>query len=292
MHKEEGFKGQLAIVLPGYIQLELQGNSLTKLLYPTDIGYYPCARHHFRERPHGCDQHILIYCIDGRGCANINGIHQTVVRNQYFIIPPGMPHWYAADNTNPWTIHWLHYSGEMAQHFAPSLGSVISIQSPERTGSRDRTYLFGEVYDTLQMGYSMDNLEFASACLWKLLASFKYREHYQRNIEMAKHDMVKKSILFMQDHINESLVLKDIASHCDYSVSHFSLMFRKKTTRSPIGYFISLKMQRACQMLDFTEMHIKEIAAELDFEDQFYFSRLFRKVIGESPLAYRKREKG
>jgi AraC-like DNA-binding protein len=135
----------------------------------------------------------------------------------------------------------------------------------------------------------MDNLEFASACLWQLLASFKYREHYQRNIEMAKHDMVKKSILFMQDHINESLVLKDIASHCGYSVSHFSLMFRKKTTRSPIGYFISLKMQRACQMLDFTLMHIKEIAAELDFEDQFYFSRLFRKVIGESPSAYRKR---
>ncbi len=279
-------------MLPGYIQLELQRNSLTKLLYPTDIGYYPCARYHFRERPYGCDQYILIYCIDGRGWADMNGIHQTVVRNQYFIIPPGMSHRYGADNTNPWTIHWLHYSGDMAQHFTTSVGSVISIQSPGRTGSRDRTHLFGEVYDTLQMGYGMDNLEFASACLWQLLASFKYWEHYQRNIEMAKHDMVKKSILFMQDHINESLVLKNIASHCGYSVSHFSLMFRKKTTRSPIGYFISLKMQRACQMLDFTGMHIKEIAAELDFEDQFYFSRLFRKVIGESPLAYRKRKKG
>jgi AraC-like DNA-binding protein len=45
-------------------------------------------------------------------------------------------------------------------------------------------------------------------------------------------------------------------------------------------------------MLDFTNMHIKEISSQLDFEDQFYFSRVFRKVMGLSPLEYRKRKKG
>ncbi len=45
-------------------------------------------------------------------------------------------------------------------------------------------------------------------------------------------------------------------------------------------------------MLDFTNMNIKEIANHLDFEDQFYFSRLFKKVMGVSPAEYRKRKKG
>jgi AraC-like DNA-binding protein len=51
-------------------------------------------------------------------------------------------------------------------------------------------------------------------------------------------------------------------------------------------------IQNACQMLDFTNMHIKGIAAQLDFEDQFYFSGVFRKVMGLSPLEYRKRRNG
>ena len=67
MKKREGFKGQRSIVLPDTITGKLRKNPLTRLLYVTDIGYYPKAKFHFRKRPHGVDQHILIYCVDGEG---------------------------------------------------------------------------------------------------------------------------------------------------------------------------------------------------------------------------------
>ena len=96
----------------------------------------------------------------------------------------------------------------------------------------------------------------------------------------------------MQAHVDKPMNLNELASNCGYSVSHFSMIFKKKTTRSPIEYFLGLKIQKACQMLDFSSMRVQEIASELAFQDQFYFSRLFRKMIGVSPMEYRKKRKG
>ncbi|MBC7626240.1 MAG: helix-turn-helix transcriptional regulator [Ferruginibacter sp.] len=54
-------------------------------------------------------------------------------------------------------------------------------------------------------------------------------------------------------------------------------------------YFNHLKIQKACQFLLFTKLRIKEISIELGIEDHYYFSRLFHKVMGVSPVCYRKK---
>jgi AraC-like DNA-binding protein len=290
--KREGFKGQQAIVLPVFIQEECKLNSLTKLLYTTDIGSYPEARYHFRERNEGSDQHILVYCLEGSGWLEVNGNRQLVGIDQYFVIPAQMPHRYGASNATPWSIRWLHFSGEKADLFVDPVVRVKEIESSEPSRFRDRLQLFEEIYRSLTMGYSRENLEYSSVCLWHFLGSFVYSSQYQRIREIQKHDIIEKSVLYMQEHVDKPLNLNELASHCGYSVSHFSMIFKKKTTRSPIEYFLGLKIQKACQMLDFSSMRVQEIASELAFLDQFYFSRLFRKMIGVSPVEYRKKKKG
>ena len=76
----------------------------------------------------------------------------------------------------------------------------------------------------------------------------------------------------MNNNIESRIVLGKLAELCGYSVSHYALIFKRKTSRSPMEYFNNLKIQRACQLLDFTDLHIKEIALQLNFEDQFYYS--------------------
>jgi hypothetical protein len=62
----EGFVGQRAIVLLRTILAKYcSPNPLIAGAY-TDIGYYPKAKFHYREREHGSDQHILIYCCEGK----------------------------------------------------------------------------------------------------------------------------------------------------------------------------------------------------------------------------------
>lgn len=290
--KKEGFKGQIAFVLPESIQEELKKNPLTKPLFLTDIGYYPDAQYHYRERTAGCGQYILVYCAGGTGWIEVDSSRRIIKKDQFFIIPAHLPHAYGSDNPDPWTIYWLHFSGEKAGDFAGQTFSLKSLDSGENSRNSRRTRLFEELYQNFSMGYSTENLEYSSICLWYLLGSFNYLPQFERIRGVQQHDIVEKSILFMNENIGRDIELKSLADLCGYSVSHYSMVFKKKTSRSPIEYFINLKIQRACQMLDFTDLSIKEISLELAFEDQFYFSRIFKKVMGVSPFDYRKKKKG
>src|SRR5437763_9389193 len=115
LRKNEGFQGQKAIVIPRKILSDLSASSdVAGALYITDIGYYPKAKFHYRERPEGADQHILIYCLEGRGEAIIGKTAFPVEAGDFFVVPSGVPHKYEADESNPWTIYWIHFKGRDA----------------------------------------------------------------------------------------------------------------------------------------------------------------------------------
>jgi AraC family transcriptional regulator of arabinose operon len=102
---------------------------------------------------------------------------------------------------------------------------------------------------------------------------------------------VEKTINYMQENINTMIRLDDLSSYAKLSTSHYSAIFRAKTGYSPIEYFNQLKVQKACQYISFTSMSIKNIALSLGVEDQYYFSRMFTKLMGSSPNEYRKKVK-
>ena len=86
---KNGFTGERALVLPRMIVDKLEEDPLTSMLHITDIGYYPKAKHHFRERKEPINQYVFIYCIDGAGWYRIGEQEYTVSANQYFILPAG-----------------------------------------------------------------------------------------------------------------------------------------------------------------------------------------------------------
>src|SRR6187549_2895079 len=109
MRKKEGFQGQKAVVIPRkIISKQCVGNKVIGNLFITDIGYYPKAKFHYIERSHGADQNILIYCIEGKGEVNIKKSNYQIGPGDFFVVPQKTAHRYAADETNPWTIYWIH----------------------------------------------------------------------------------------------------------------------------------------------------------------------------------------
>jgi transcriptional regulator GlxA family with amidase domain len=100
-------------------------------------------------------------------------------------------------------------------------------------------------------------------------------------------DWIDNAVDYMQKHINSNISLDDLCKHCNYSTSRFSSLFKQKTGYAPIDYFIQMKMQKASQQLDFSNRSIKDIAFSMGFDDPYYFSKRFRKVIGVSPQKYR-----
>ena len=157
--------------------------------------------------------------------------------------------------------------------------------------SDERIALFDRIFTTFLKGYSQSNLLLANLTLPFFLASFLVPGDFQKQpLVNVPTNPINKAIQFMQANLGQVLTLNHIAQSAHLSVSFFSRKFKQETGYSPIDYFNHLRIQKACQLLHFTELRINEVAAQLGIDDPFYFSRLFKKQMGISPVEYRKDE--
>lgn len=286
---KEGFVGQRMIVLPPNVRKWFSKNVLINGFYLTDIGYYPKAIYHDRERKTGSNAYILLYCIDGEGSVNMNNQSYTLKPNTFLIVPKLMAHRYKSSVTNPWSIYWVHFGGTNADAiYARSLeeGHIKVHSIPFDEG---RIKIFDQLFSILEHSYREKELEIVSMNLQHFISSLVY--YKQMNPIIFDIDSVSLSIAFMKKNLDKRLKTEEFAAQLGFSVSHYIRVFKQKTGSSPINYFNLLKIQQSCQYLYFTDRSIKEIAIKLGFDDQYYFSRLFTKLIGLSPLNYRKTHK-
>ncbi len=287
MERKEGFPGQLSYVVPEKVLKKIRQNPLIKDLYITDIGFYPNASHHQRTRKTGTSQYILIYNVSGSGYIKLGGITYNLSPDHFFIIPPNIPHSYYADKKDPWSIYWIHISGGKAKLLLKPDSTAIPIERIKTSRINARLELFHEIFNNLERGYNMEILEYVNLCLTHLLASFSHVKQYRSINDPLNNDPVNLAINYMLENITTKLNLKQIASEVNLSTTYFSRLFVKDTGFSPIEYFINLRIQHACHLLENKTLSILDVAHLSGFDDQFYFSRLFKKVMNTSPRNYR-----
>jgi hypothetical protein len=100
----EGFAGQDMFVIPRPILADARRHPLVGPLYPTDIGWYPSARYHYRERQNGAPEDHLMMCLDGHGYAVVDGKKSHLTAGHLLIIPRNCEHRYWAADDRPWSI--------------------------------------------------------------------------------------------------------------------------------------------------------------------------------------------
>ncbi len=291
---KDGFNGERAIVLPQIIVNIMNDDPLLSALYITDIGYYPHAEYHFRERTRSIDQYVFIYCVDGAGHYRIGGHEYSVQANQYFILPAGIPHAYWADKATPWTIYWIHFKGTLAPYYARNAVQPMDVKPEAHSRIGQRIDLFEEIFNTLKAGFSNENLHYVSSSFHYYLGSLRFIKQYRNagSGQVNDDNVADISIHFMKENMEKHLTLQAIAREVGYSPSHFSALFKKKTGHAPLSYFNLLKVQQACFLLDSTDMKVNQICYKIGIEDTYYFSRMFRKIMGMSPKTYRQSKKG
>jgi len=280
--------GRQRIEIPKTIlKSRVNSNPLLRHLHIYSIGYYPKAKDHYTYRKKGLPENFLFYCVSGHGWYEINNQHYEVAPNEFFILPQNVQHSYGSSAENPWSIYWIHFGGDSL----PQLNKVQAVQKHFKPfyikNNGDIIPLFSKIYKTLELGYSIDNLLFANMCLSQFLTLFIYNSRHYEAAASDKADCVDSAILFMQEHIKDNISLNELSKQYNYSVSRFSNLFKQKTGYAPIDYFVQMKMQKACQQLDFTNRSVKDIAFSMGFDDPYYFSKRFKIIIGMSPKKYR-----
>ncbi|HEY0610807.1 MAG TPA: AraC family transcriptional regulator [Chitinophaga sp.] len=287
--RRDGFEGQLLISLPEAVCLNhAKKHPATSQIYVTHIGYFPKAIFHYRLRKSGCKDDILFYCLRGKGWYRIGNRHFEVGPNQYAIIPATTQYLcYGADEEDPWTIYWVHFSGPDMDGFNRSLN--IDAQN----GARDIPFnekglqIWENMYKSLEMGYSTENLTNANFCLHQFIATFIYPDKHLQHKNTTEENYITQTIHYMRSQLHEKLTVEDFAARYKLSASYFSSLFRKATGMPPIDYFIHLKIQKACLLLFQNNLKIKEVAEAVGYDDPYHFSRLFKKHMNVSPEQYK-----
>lgn len=288
MRKKDGFMGGRSIVIPQMVVDIEAADPLASSLYVTDIGYYPHASGHFRERRTPITENVLIYCYDGEGWCRVGNCEYEVKANQFFILPAGKAHAYGSSERHPWTIYWVHFTGTHAHIYAEGAQQPQDVKPGIMSRISNRNNMFEEIFNTLYDGFSLESLRYVSSMLHYYLASMRYLASY-RNAEHKPFEtnVAPAVIHFMRENIEKRLSLSDIAAYTGFSPSYFSALFRKQTGYAPLNYFNRMKMEEACRMLLCTDMKINQICHKVGFDDCYYFSRLFTSIIKMSPKHYR-----
>lgn len=285
---EEGFLGQRMIVLPPDKRRKIISNIFSKNLYIAAIGYYPHASYHDCERMNGAEQYIFLYCTDGKGWIDVNGDRYILQPNTFFIIPKNTPHHYGSWERDPWSIYWMHFTGEFADTLYTRYAERTQCEAASVAYRDDLIILFNYLFTAMDADFSNQQMELICVKLMQLLSGFIYTDHA---LEAEDQDAISRSIAFMKKNLCNNYHIKDFASHVNYSVSHYSELFRRKTGYAPIQYFLQLKIQQSCQYLYFTKLSVKEISRKIGFDDPYYYSRMFKKQMKQSPAKYRKNYK-
>lgn len=281
--KKDGFKDEQYIVIPMESFSDYKDHPLIRGLFLTDIGFFPKALHHYREREEGGEENILIYCMEGEGTIVVEGEKYHLRDHEAFTIPAGERHEYYASEENPWSIFWVHFKGENVAYYPLSGKQIIELNS--QAGESRIITLFDILFRVLRRNYTLGNFIYMSQVLSLILSEFYFREKVDEASKQNKH--VTMSIRYMYRNLDKVLTLDALADELGLSKSYLNATFKKYTDKAPIDFFINLKMQEACKLLKATDRYIVEISQELGYEDPYYFSRIFKKVIGVSPKEYR-----
>ena len=102
-----------------------------------------------------------------------------------------------------------------------------------------------------------------------------------------KEALVRKAVEIIHRH-DGACSVADLASRLYISRDYLRHLFGEYAGQSPIKYILEVRLKKAQALLADKNLHIGEVAAKCGFEDVYYFSRLFRKMTGQTPSHFRK----
>ncbi len=279
--------GGQRFITPPRLRRLLARHPLSAGCYPLAIGFYPDAVGHqmLRVQP---DDHLLIYCRSGKGWLETLDGRFDVAAGDLLLLPRDVRHAYGADPQVPWTIYWVHFDGSVSEDFLRLLGT----QSLRRIGVQPR--LLGDFEALLGLQrQSLNALPFIHAAhrLQAMLSSLAVLPA-RVNLKSGRVLDIEAVQAVMREHLHGSLNLDELAAQFKLSRFHFAKTYRALTGHAPIQDFIQLKMALACRLLDRGDIEVRQVAEQLGYDDPYYFSRLFRKVVGMAPSHYRALHQG
>ncbi len=131
-------------------------------------------------------------------------------------------------------------------------------------------------YESMMRGY-------VTLCMGKLL-----QNHHLQTREPVLDNLIAEIIAYIAAHYQENLSSKRLAEHFGFSLSYFCRYFKKETGVTLIDYINSVRLNKACILLQGDDQSIAEVSASVGYTSINYFNSKFKEVMGITPLQFRR----
>lgn len=260
--------------------------------------------------PHGHDFVELVYVNAGAGVHEHGGRRYPIFAGDCFAVLPGERHGYAQGRD----LHITNvlFMPELLRHHASDLTNTpgfvrffaIEPLFRRETAFRHKLHLSASAqhtvrklceqtdrelhgresgYKSLCTGLLLQLVVFVSRCFDKSLRSSDIEQDFD-----GKQNMVQAAIAYLESNYAGDVRVEDIARSAFISPSRLSHVFKDTTGMSLMDYLTRIRIDRAQQLLAETDRSISSISFELGIQSPAYFTRLFRRMTGVSPSAYRR----
>lgn len=268
--------------------------------YVTTVGYskvnphahYPNQKHpksHLLTWNRGriLNDYYVIYISKGKG---VFGSEQTgsveLEAGTCFFLYPGVLHRYKPDPNFGWEEYWIGFNGYyieqlMATRFFDPEEPFVYLGM-----NKDVLILFRKIIEEVQASLVGYHQQIAGLAL-QILGIVHSIAHHHEHLDNPAAKLIAKAKFIIQESFENNLDMVKLASELPMGYSRFRKTFKLMTGESPNQYHLNLRLERAKNLLLTTSLNITEIAHQTGFESVYYFSRLFKKKNGKSPLSYR-----
>ncbi len=234
----------------------------------------------------GVRDHYLIHLVvSGKGKYTVNGNTYELKAGDIFIIKPSQLVTYTADKDDPWEYYWVGYNGTYAQKITSNLPFSDNSLSYSPSSFIICKNLIYQIYSN--SGNTVNN---SYAMMGNLYLLFSELSKESAEIISDNNDIqssyVIDAIKYIQFNYSLDINVNDIAAAVGISRSHLYRVFIANLNQSPIDYLTEYRINEACSLIQNTHLSISEIATSVGFFDQFYFSRVFKKIKNVPPSKY------
>lgn len=227
----------------------------------------------------------VVYITAGRGWfrSDETGL-VNVQAGDVIILFPGVRHSYSPYRETGWHEYWVGFSGDHAMRLWRH-GLFSAARAVHTIGLNEEIIADYERIVGLCRVQTPGFQVRLGALVLQLLAHVHTSEIEART-SRGDGAIVEAARAVMQEYIDDGVEVETIARRAGVGYARLLEVFRQYTGLTPYQYFLQLRIRRAQELLRESDVSVKEVAARLNFENQYYFSRLFRNKTGLSPTAW------
>ena len=231
-------------------------------------------------------EYQVVYITSGSGWFkdDISGQH-TIKAGDMFMLFPGVKHAYSPLPDTGWQEYWVGFSGNHIDRLLRN--GLFNISKPiHQIGLNQKILVdFEQIMQLCRQQPPGFQIQLGTIVL-QLLAHMHTSEINLRT-NQSESEIVQTARSIMTLHVDDSIEVEQIAGELGLEYTHFLDIFKHYTGLTPYKYFLQLRIQRAKELLETPGLSIKEVSGIMNFENQYYFSRIFKKKTGYAPSDWR-----